>query len=101
VSKTYQVVSEESAQHGDFADQGFEYQDKELTLRELVDELEYFLHTSEPQGEATQYTWVISDSEQCFRTGDYTSYGLHLTHEPTKREIRIWTAVLDFLFKKG
>ena len=97
VNKTYQVVSPESAEFGDFEDTGFEYEDRELTLRELVTELEDFLYTSESR-DFTENTWVISGDDQDYRTGNYTSYGLHLSHNSTDRQKRIWVAALNFLF---
>lgn len=99
VNKTYQVVSPESAEFGDFADQGFEYQDKELTLRELVDELDGYFELSNTYC-IDENTWVTSEAEQDYSTGDYTTYSLHLSHNSTDRQKRIWIAALNFLFKK-
>lgn len=37
VSQTFSDVTPESAKQGDFSDTGFEFQDVEYTLRELID----------------------------------------------------------------
>lgn len=39
ISKTYEIITEESAEHGDAEERGFIFQDAEYTFRDLVNEL--------------------------------------------------------------
>jgi len=41
VSLTYQQITPESAEHGDFSDQGFIYEDKKMSLKDVLSELEH------------------------------------------------------------
>ena len=89
VSKTYDVVTEESAEYGDFAESGFEFQSVPYTFRELVDEMrEYMEPSCSPIGEND--FWVTSEASQDYRTGDYTSYSLHFDRDQPERLRRFW-----------
>jgi len=73
VSKTYQVITPESAEIGDHADQGFEYENNEFTLRELLKEIENggFVENSG--------RWLSTvDPERDYQTGEETFYNLHI-----------------------
>ena len=39
VSQTYSEITPESAEHGDFSDNGYEFEDEIYTLRELIDHI--------------------------------------------------------------
>lgn len=77
-SVTYDVVTAESAEHGDFAEGGFyseggwKHEDRsEWSLRSLVSH--FGRGGFEDSG-----TWFSSaDADQDYRTGDYTSYAIH------------------------
>lgn len=60
VSKTYAEVTPESAEHGDYDDTGFEWEDVEYTFRELVEELGGHDH------------WQLNEGADWLTTGFYT-----------------------------
>lgn len=76
---TYQVVTPESAEEGDFADHGWveKKSDTYNSLEELMSDVDDHSwlewSSSHPDGKRD---WIISDSEQDFRTGERTSYSL-------------------------
>lgn len=52
ISVTYEVVTEESAEHGEAAEHGYEFEDADYGFRELVDYIrrEGFIHPSDYPG---------------------------------------------------
>lgn len=85
VSKTFDVVTPESAEHGDIADSGFEYQDRAMTLREVLRTIESEGCT-EPsswpctlENFANGRVWFTSvDPDVDYRTGESTTYAIHV-----------------------
>jgi hypothetical protein len=73
ISRTFEVVTEESAQDGECAESGFVYENQAFTFRDLVSEIESGGFRREG---ATR--WLTSEPCQDFRSGDWQSEGLHL-----------------------
>lgn len=90
---TYGVVTEESAQDGDYADQGWEIEGSETfqSLRDLLRDvpghswLEWSSYPPSPG------SWITSEGEQDMHSGDSTNYDLFIEHadgsELSKREM--------------
>lgn len=81
VSKTYQVVTEESASHGDFSEGGFEFEDSSMSLREILDEvnsLGYF----EVNDSTDQIGLYGVDPDIDYQSGEETTYALHIDASP-------------------
>lgn len=75
VSETYQEVTPESAQDGDFSDTGFVFQDETYSLRELIDYIKRNGYTR--QGLTS---WLSTgESIECYQTLTYRSTNLHIT----------------------
>ena len=73
VSKTYQIITEESAEYGDYEEQGFIYEDQEFYLRDLIREIK--------NGGFVQNSgrWLSTiDAEKNYKTGAETYYNLHI-----------------------
>lgn len=87
VNKKYEVVTEESAQQGDAADRGFEFEDETYdSLRDLIqaNSNENWLEWSSSHVSGSPYEWLVSEAEQDPRTGEYKSYGLHIKRSDGK-----------------
>lgn len=86
LSKTYQIVDDESAQRGDAKEHGFEWQDVPHTFREVVELLteEY----TNPSCTGGTPRWVTGEDEECFDTGEHTTYSLHPADDA--RSQRYW-----------
>ena len=77
----YDVVTEESAAEGDVAERGWEVErsDDYQSLHDLLSDVSGKASWTEwsstnPSG----HDWVVSEAEQDYRTGDYTSYALFI-----------------------
>lgn len=75
VSETYQEVTPESAEYGDFSDTGFVFQDEPYSLRELID---YIKRSGYARQGLTR--WLSTEeSIDCYQTLTYRSTNLHIT----------------------
>ena len=95
ISKTYDVVTEESAEDGETAEDGFVFEFEEFSFRDLVRYLRYFPHLS--SSIITSNTWVSSESEQDYMTGEYRTEHLHYVG-PANKE-KYWVKALRLAFK--
>ena len=84
VSRTYQETTEESAELGDFSDQGYVYQDCEYDLRELVRELSDCIELSGLPRD-THCCWASTGYDTDYRTGTDRSESVHISHVNGKR----------------
>lgn len=97
ISKTYQTITPESAEDGDFADSGFEFENVEYTFRELVGEMREYLETSSyPLSNGENDFWVSSGFETTdYATGEETSYSLHFDRSNPERLRKYWRKAWD------
>jgi hypothetical protein len=95
MSKTYQVVTPESAEQGDYEDQGFEYESISFdSLWAIAYEIRNAGATEKSSsGPATSHDWYSTvDGEKDYRTGSETTYSFHpkdLTDQETKELDRL------------
>lgn len=78
VSKTYEVVTEESSMHGDAEERGFEYEDKQLSFSELMTELSSCTKLSD-YPTVNERTWATSSEDMDMYTGSHTSTSIHIS----------------------
>lgn len=85
LSKTYSVVTPESAEQGDFAETGFEFDDRPADLRDVV---RAFRECSEASTWPVRpdtvdgYSWASTTGDGGdidYRTGAETQYAYHVT----------------------
>lgn len=89
ISKTFDVVTHESAENGEAAEFGFVYENEPFTFRELVREIEVGGFT---RNGAT--TWLDGYAETDYRTGEVTTEALHFSRlNPPHLEKWFWLAV--------
>ena len=89
VSETYQHTTPESAEHGDFHETGFNWQDVEYTLRELVEYIKYSGYKSFDSDWLQTYSEIV-----CYRTGLEETLCLHV-ELPTMRHKRYYLKALE------
>ena len=78
VSKTFEVVTQESAEVGDAEERGFVFQDEIMDFDEVVRELRtggYFYPSS---SHLSDLRWISTEAEQDYSDGSYTTYSLHV-----------------------
>lgn len=99
ISKTFEVVTPESAEHGDAESRGYSFEDQPMTFRELVELIErdgYSQPSSYPcQGDARD--WISTVDPECdYQTGAETTYSLHLSHRNDARAAKYWRKALVY-----
>jgi hypothetical protein len=95
ISKTYEVITEESAEHGEVEESGFEFEFESFSFRDLVRQLRFFPHPS--SSVIGPDTWVSSEPEQDYRTGEYRTEHLHFVG-PERKE-KYWIKALKLALK--
>jgi hypothetical protein len=90
ISRTFEVVTPESAEDGDVAESGFLVESESVTFRELVSLMESHPNPScyPPRGEA--YEWLSSHPETNYRDASETTESLHYCRENPPRRLKYW-----------
>ena len=93
VSQTFQCVTPESSEHGDFSDQGYEYKDKHFSLRDILHELrdQGREHIQSGLHHMDIYGWSYTSD---YKTGEDTTKCLHI-----KASERLIRRLSNFLIK--
>lgn len=100
VSKTVEVITPESAAEGDSDHDlsGFEWEGREFTFRELVQEMRDYSELScwplTERAAREQAPWITSYPDTDPRTGHETRYSLHLDNGRDPRARRYWAKAL-------
>ncbi len=90
VSRTYDIVTPESAESGESADSGFLAESESVSFRELVSLMRDYPNPScyPPRGEA--YEWLSSYPSQDYRDCSETTESLHYCRENPPRRLKYW-----------
>lgn len=90
ISKTYEVVTPESAEDGECADSGFLTECEPVTFRELVRLMEDHPNAScwRPTGDVME--WVSSHPEQDFTDCSETTTSVHFHRSNPPRAQKYW-----------
>jgi hypothetical protein len=82
ISKTYEIITKESARNGDAQECGFEYEDQPFSFRDLLNEVRKF----------EEYTgdWLTQYGSQNYHDGSYTNYSLHFSRSNKPRMKKYW-----------
>lgn len=78
VSKTFERVTEESAQNGDAEERGFVFEDEIMDFDDVVRELRTQGYYDPSSSHLSGLRWVSTEPEQDFSDGSYTIYSLHV-----------------------
>lgn len=94
ISRTYEVVTEESAEQGDIEDSGFVFKDQPCGFRELIETIKAdgFAYPDSSHGVPR---WLSSEAEQDYKTGEWVTYSLHPSHDA--RSTRYWNKAMWLL----
>jgi len=80
-SVSFDVVTEESAEQGDFAEAGWVLEDEAVTFREALAEIEGRGCPVSLSVRADMLT-IYHEADCDYRTGDYTSEATHIQGDP-------------------
>lgn len=95
ISKTYEIVTHESAEYGESADAGFVYEDVEFTFRELVRELQDYAFLSCSHGNGNTSEWVSTEPYKDPYSGEYETFSLHYSHQNNGKNAKYWRKALE------
>ena len=97
VNETFEIITSESAEHGEVAESGFNFENATYTFRELVEYLDhngYCLPSCYPlTGREDFPVWISTESQMDMYSGDYENTSLHLLNNDA-RAIRYWNKAI-------
>lgn len=90
ISRTYEIVTPESAENGDVSESGFLVESESVTFRELVSLMESHPIPSNSHPKGTQWEWLSSYPSQDYRDCSETTESLHYSRENPPRRLKYW-----------
>lgn len=90
-SQTYELITDESAEHGEAEERGFDWQDSPYSFEELVNLLRREYRGAEPSDSHGVPRWITRYGDRDFRDGTFTHHSLHPANE---RAWRWWPKAL-------
>jgi hypothetical protein len=91
IDKTFEVVTHESAEHGEIEDGGFASINERVTFRELVQMMRGdYVHPSMSPVHRSTRVWFSSEPDQDYRTGEYRSEAIHFSPNNPQRKAKYW-----------
>lgn len=96
VDKTFEIVTESSAEHGEVYDSGFSAIGEQCTFRELVLILKgIYVHPSQSPANRSSRVWFTSEPEQDYRTGEYRTESIHFSPDNPARKVKYWIKAMQ------
>lgn len=76
LSQTFEIVTEESAENGEAAESGFDFENEDYTFKETIERINNggFNNPSDSSGVPR---WLSTEAEQDMHTGEYVTKSLH------------------------
>lgn len=93
ISKTYEVITEESAENGEAEETGFEWENAECTISEMVDTLQG-LEPSQWPITHPESVWFTEYGDADYETGETTNYSFHYSRKNPKKNLKHWIKVI-------
>lgn len=93
LSKTYEIITEESAEYGEAEESGFVWENAECEFREVV----RYLEGSEPsQSPITnvENVWFTHYGEMDYISGDYENVSSHYSRQNPIKNLKYWKAAI-------
>jgi hypothetical protein len=90
-SQTYEVITDESAEHGDAEERGYDWQNSDETFRDLVRRLSYDYAHCERSDSHGVPRWITAYGERDMHDGSFRNVSLHPAN---KRAERWWPKAL-------
>ena len=90
ISRTFEIVTPESAEDGEAAESGFLAESESVSFRELVSLMESHPVPSNSHPEGSQWEWLSSHPETDYRDASETTESLHYCRENPPRRAKYW-----------
>jgi hypothetical protein len=92
ISKTYEIITPESAEHGDFEETGFEFEHEQYSFKDLCD----LIMDEGFYNEGSDWLNTV-DPDRNYATGEETFYGLHFDRENKERNLKYWHKAIAYV----
>jgi len=93
ISKTYEIVTQESAEQGDYEESGFDFEGERYTFKELINLAE---STGCIYSEGCD--WLYSEPQiEDYGTGETIGYALHFDRTNKPRHQKYWEKAVNYL----
>ena len=96
VDITYETITEESAEDGEAAENGFLKQDDEMTFRELIEWMKWGEPSASPASGDT-WEWVQQDQGETrawFEQGEREYRAIHFSRNNPARKAKYWAKAM-------
>lgn len=90
VSRTFEVVTPESAEEGDVSESGFLVESESVTFRELVSLMRAHPNPSCYPARGEAFEWLSSYPETDYRDASERTESLHFARENPPRAAKYW-----------
>lgn len=90
ISRTYEIVTHESAEDGEVAEHGFLSEDEPCTFREIVEAMRGYSHPSCSHGTGDTAEWFSTEAEQDMLDGSYRIESLHYSMNNSPKSAKYW-----------
>ena len=102
ITKTYTECTPESAEDGDYSDQGVIQEDESYTFGELVRALREHRECSEYPVSDSTFTWFSSGFDMVdYQTGTERETAIHYSRANPPRNAKHWAKAIRFVFGKS
>ena len=96
ISKTYEIVTHESAEHGEAAEHGFIFESEGYTFRELVQLMRDYNNPSCSPASGGVYEWLSNDAYIDYATGAETIESIHYSAENEPSRAKYWRKAMVY-----
>lgn len=91
IDKTFEIVTEESAESGEVDDAGYSAINERVTFRELVEMMrDSYIHASQFPVTRSTRVWFTSELEQDYKTGEYRNESIHFSESNPASKAKYW-----------
>jgi hypothetical protein len=94
IHRTYEIITPESAEHGEAEERGFLSEGEEVNFRELADLIEDHPYAS--CSHVGPRSWFTSGPDEDYRTGDVRYTSIHLANPDDPRQARYWRLAIRY-----
>ena len=97
IDKTFEVITEESAENGESSDSGYSAINERVSFRELVNLMaEKYIYPSQRPVAKNTHVWFTSEADQDYCTGDYRSESIHFSRDNPPFKAKYWIKAMVF-----
>lgn len=93
LSKTYEIITEESAENGDAEERGFCWEDSPCEFKEVIDYLRG-AHASQWPITNLESVWFTHYGEMDYVSGEYENVSFHYSKQNPGKNLKHWKAAI-------